>query len=169
MKRYLPSKDVETYLSLLVAGIVTITAVVSSSYATLIAYQELIQPFLLTIIGGAMSILGLSISGVAIVISMFSARDVDLIDKLRENAFEELLTDFKFLAFHISSGIILLSLIYFREVVVLPLGLAKIGTYLCLFYVTHFLAFTVLYSAALVGNCIKLSKLKQTLYSVQKN
>lgn len=168
LRRYIPSSDIETYLSLIIATIITILALLTSSYNKINTNILITQSFLLCIISGSMGILGISISGVAIVIAMFTSKDIVFINKLKKGSFEEILSDFKFLSFHIAFSIVILSIMYFGEFINLPYKMAVFGTYVCIFLVFHYLTFTVLYSAALVKNCVRLSTLKQTIFKIEQ-
>lgn len=165
LRKYQPSKDdVETYVSPILALVATLMAVYTSAYPLLQKMMSDIKAFILCIIGGSITLLGISISGIAIVVALFTVQDIEYINKIKEGAFEELLWDFKFLAFHIAAGVIILSVVYFGEYIRLPNVLAHMVTYSMVFYIVYFLVFTVLYCASLVGNCIKLSSLKQILH-----
>lgn len=167
LKRYFSLSDIESLPALVMAGVITLVAAFFSIQSVVQADMSSVQAFLLCVIGGAIGLLGITISGVAIVIALFSAKDIDLINKFKEGAFQELLNDFKFLAFHIAVGVIAFCLMYFSGYFILTTIIARIGTYCCIFYVSHFIVFTTLYCASLVGNCVKLSILKQTLYHAE--
>lgn len=102
LKKYCPAKDVETYLSLIFATAITFIAVKSSAYSLVLEMMPDIKPFIIGVIGGSIALLGISVSGIAIVIAMFTVEDIEHINTIKPGAFKELLWDFKFFAFHIA-------------------------------------------------------------------
>lgn len=167
-KRYVPSiEDVETYASLITALITTVLAMCFVPYSRFCESMDTIKAFLHCIIGGTMSLLGITISGVAIVVALFTVNEIRIINELSKDAFQVILDDFKFIAYHMAFGIVVLSFISFGEYFVCPKPICAALTYLSCFYVMHYLVFTPLYCAGLVKNCISLSSLKQKVSMIQ--
>ena len=131
-------------------------------------FTTIVYPFLFCIIGGCIGLLGISISGVSIIITLFPTEDVAIINQLQKGAFEEILNDFKFLAFHISIGVIFISLLIWIGFIKVSYGFALWITYIAMFLIIYFIIFTLLYCSTLVRNCVHLSSIKQTIASIKK-
>ena len=119
------------------------------------------------LIGALVSIIGVAIAGVAIVVTLFSREQVEIIEKVKKGAFEELLNDFKWLAL-----VAALDTAVFVGIVLIirsPYPLVQVYVfYLISFLLIYNFFYLLFYCYALIGNCIRLYKLKNTLEIISK-
>lgn len=109
----------------------------------------------------------LDIAGIAIVIALFTADQIKLIDDLKEGSFDQLLYDFKWFALVSAvEAVIFIATIFVIKspYPIAPIWLFYILTF-CLIYGVLYLLF---YGCALIGNFIKMAKIKCVLDSALK-
>lgn len=133
-----------------------------SLYSNFPLFESLLDSIFQCIIAGLISLLGMAIAGVAIVITLFSTEQVKIIEELKKGAYEILLEDFHWFALVAILEIALFIAIEF--LIKLPYNLPSIFLfYLIIFYFTYSVFYVLFYGSSLIGNCIKLSKLRCTI------
>ena len=76
-------------------------------HSVLLLNIESIKSLLLTLIGGLIGLLGVSIAGMAIALSMFTSKEIRTINDLQDNSFPEILKTFSHFAYDIVLCIII--------------------------------------------------------------
>lgn len=155
-------KQSEVRYGFLIAGIFQIIFLIFDFYLYFLDMQDDIVNLLLYLISGVVSLLGIAIAGVAIVIALFNTEQVRQLDKLKQGSFSRLLYDFKWFgliaAIEVAIFIMLIFFIKLPLPLVHPIAFHGVG-----FFVTYAVFYLLFYACALIGNCIKLSQLKQSL------
>lgn len=160
--RFVDVRQPEVKWAIFTSGIVEIFLVFINLHSNFSLYANDLGSLLQDLIGALVSLIGVAISGVAIVIALFSREQVDVIEKLKNGAFEDLLTDFKWLA--LISALDTAVFICIVLIIKTPYPLAPSWLfYLITFLVVYSFFYLLFYGYALIGNCIKMAKLKNTL------
>lgn len=134
-----------------------------------ITFQEDLKQIIVMIISGEFTLLGMSLAGIAIVVSLLSPEELKIIEKVdRNSTVDRVLSQFEFSALNFVLQIVYLIIIYFlitcdREVV-------REWIFWSVFAVIvyHFL-FNLFYVVALVGSCIKMNSIKRKCYRISFN
>lgn len=119
----------------------------------------------LGVISGLVSLIGIAIAGVTIVMTLFTSKQIRLIDEMKQGAYETLLLDFKWFALLATSEVAIFLVLIFT--IKLPTALVpKIPFYIIVFMLVYGIFYLLFYGCALIGNCIAFSKIKCTLDSI---
>lgn len=139
-------------------------------YSEFATYEDEICSLIQCIIAGAFGLIGMSIAGIAIVITLFTVEQIQMLEKLQAGVFYDLLYDFKWFALIASLEISVFVAMLFIIRSPYPL-VSKPAFYLIVFVLIYFVFYLVFYGYSLIGNFIKMSKLKQSLSTIlgQKN
>ena len=130
-------------------------------------YESEICNILQTMIGGIIGMIGIAIAGVAIVVTLFSSEQITMIENMQEGTYGELLFDFQWYGLISALDVVLLVIIVF--LIKSPMNIAPIGVfYLISFLVIYLIIYLLFYGYALIGNCIKMYRIKNTLDSISK-
>lgn len=133
-------------------------------YHDFFAFQEMLNTLIICLIGAMIGLLGFSLSGIAIIVSLFSRRETKSINLINgENAITRILSSYSFLAKNIGMQCFVLIAVYFlisSRLMIAPIILF----YILVLIETYHIVFIVLYTVALVQNCIELYKIKN-IYS----
>lgn len=128
-----------------------------------------LRALILGLTGGLLSLLGFSIAGIAIVISLFSAQDIKLIEELKSNSFQDILETFKHFAYDMVINIGLFILAYMLMLTDIPIP-GKLVFYAFTIAITYLFFYILFYGWALLSNCIALSNLKKIISaSIEEN
>lgn len=131
-------------------------------------YEAIFQSACLEITGGMIGLLGFSLSGVAIIVTLFSDKQVKLIEQYNKpNIVEDIMTSFVFLAFCASLNVFLLfcvNLALSSKKAIVRFDLFNIFLF-CIFYL---ILFTLFYTVALVYSCIELFTIKKIYGDIEK-
>ncbi len=146
--------------------IMTVLFVALSLYSNFSIYEDDICNLLQCIIAGLISLIGVAISGIAIVIALFPSDQIKTIEKLKPGAFGTLLYDFKWFALNAAIEVAVFSVLIFVIKCPSPLCPA-ISFYILAFLLIYIVFYLLFYGYALIGNFIKMSKIKCTLDTVQ--
>lgn len=131
-------------------------------------YEGKICTILEIIIGEIIGLIGFSISGIAIIVALFSKEEAYLIKKINdENAIEKILRSYRFLSESLAVEIIYLIGVDLCISSNKELVNKYIFWILVMIIVYHF-CFNISYLIALINNCIKLYKIKQIYGEIQK-
>lgn len=134
-------------------------------YSDFATYEDEICSLIQCIIAGAFGLIGVSIAGIAIVITLFTVEQIQMLEKLQAGAFDDLLYDFKWFALIASLEISVFVATLFIIRSPYPL-VPKPAFYLIVFVLIYSVFYLVFYGYSLIGNFIKMSKLKQSLSTI---
>lgn len=125
-------------------------------------YESELSSLFQCVIAGFISLIGIAIAGVAIVITLFTSEQISMIDELHTGAFESLLYDFKWFALVATLEAAIYVVMIF--IIKMPCIIAPaILFYIIVFLLIYGVFYLLFYGCALIGNCIKLSKIRCTL------
>ena len=138
-------------------------------YQEFLIYQEGIKQIIMAIIGGEFTLLGMSLAGIAIVVSLISPEELKIIAKIDKNdTVNRVLSHFEFSAVNLAVQIIYMFIIYAVLLCQKPKVCVGIFWILCVLIIYHF-CFNILYIVSLVGSCISLSSIKNQCYKISQN
>ena len=150
-----------TGISILMEGLF----VILSLHSNFAIYENDVCSLIQCIIAGLISLIGVAISGIAIMIALFTAEQIKMIDKLKPEAFDNLLYDFKWFALisAIETAVFAAMIFVIRSPYpVAPIAIFYILTFLLIYSVFYLL----FYGCALIGNFIKMARIKCSLDTV---
>lgn len=135
-------------------------------------YKEGIANLIICFIGAMLGLLGFALSGIAIIVSLYTKEELMKISEINgDDVIADILTSYCFLAKNIAFQCMILFVLYFlnaSKADIIPM----IFFYILVWLETYHISFIILYTVALVGNCIKLYRIKN-IYSkmgqIQKN
>ena len=133
-----------------------------SLHSNFFIYESELSSLFQCVITGLISLIGIAIAGVAIVITLFTSEQIRMIEELHTGAFESLLYDFKWFALVATlEAAIYVAMIF---VIKMPCIIAPaILFYIVVFLLIYGVFYLLFYGCALIGNCMKLSKIRYTL------
>lgn len=134
-------------------------------YSEFATYEDEICSLVQCIIAGAFGLIGVSIAGIAIVITLFTVEQIQMLEELQAGAFDDLLYDFKWFALIASLEISVFVAMLFIIKSPYPL-VSEPAFYLIVFVLIYFVFYLAFYGYSLIGNFIKMSKLKQSLSTI---
>ncbi len=157
---YLNFSEPEVKLSVFFTFLITLFLFYIDMYNDFNYFQEGILNLILCVIGGFIGLLGLSLSGIAIITSLFTKEDLITIDKYNpKGTLDKIISSFLFHSLNIGISIIMLILCYLA--LISPKPLINIYLFWCIFIVIiYFNLFILFYTVSLVDNCISLYKIK---------
>lgn len=160
--RFIDFKQPEVKWSTVVSILLNIVLGLLSLHFNFTIYENDICSLIQCIISGLVSLIGIAIAGIAIVIALFTAEQIKIIDKLKNGAFDELLYDFQWLALVSAAEVAVFIALLF--VIRSPYPVVHWSIfYLITFVLTYGVFYLLFYACALVGNFIKMAKLKCSL------
>lgn len=136
--------------------------IVLSLHSNFSIYENDVCSLIQCIIAGLIGLVGVAIAGIAIVIALFTTEQIKFIDQLVPNAFDDLLYDFKWFALvsAIETAVFIVMIFVIRS----PYPVASILIfYFIAFWLVYGVFYLLFYGCALVGNFIKMAKLKCSL------
>lgn len=165
--RFVDFKQPEVKWTLFTSLTLEVFLILIKLHSNFLLYADDLCVMFQGLIGALVSIIGVAIAGVAIVVTLFSREQVEIIEKVKKGAFEELLNDFKWLAL-----VAALDTAVFVGIVLIirsPYPLVQVYVfYLISFLLIYNFFYLLFYCYALIGNCIRLYKLKNTLEIISK-
>lgn len=160
--RFIDIKQPEVKWAFGTSTLIVVFFRIISLYSNFTFYENDICNLIQCIIAGLISLIGVAIAGIAIVIALFSAEQIKIIDKLQPKTFDRLLYDFKWLALVSTVEIAIFTVIYF--VIRSPYPIVhKLIFYFIVFLLLYGVFYLLFYGYALIGNFIKLSRIKCSL------
>ena len=135
---------------------------VLSLHSNFSIYENDLCSLIQCVIAGLISLIGVAIAGIAIVIALFTTEEIKTINELVPKAFDDLLYDFKWFALvsAIEAAIFVAMIFVIRSPYpVAPMPLFYLATFLLVYGVFYLL----FYGCALVGNFIKMARIKCSL------
>lgn len=159
-------KEVQVSLVLSVFGMAFIY--VLNVYKDFVCFESIIQSVLLEITGGMIGLLGFSLSGIAIIVSIFTEKQIKLIEFYNEpGVIETIMTSFVFLSICSVINIIIATCINFaissNQTVV-----TESIFYILSLLIIYLILFTLIYTVSLVYSCIELFTIKKTYGEIEK-
>lgn len=161
-------KESEVRISLIFTAILMSLLNYLQIYNNFSVYEGKICTLLEIIIGETIGLIGFSISGIAIIVALFSKEEAFLIKQINdENALERILQSYKFL-----SESLAIEVIYLIGIdICISSDKKLVNRYIFWIFATiivyHF-CFNIFYLIALINNCIKLYKIKQIYGEIQQ-
>lgn len=153
-------KEWEVKCAVVVSCVFVVIFVYIDIYEKYSLYIDAIENLTTNILNAFIGLLGFSLSGIAIIVSMFSKKEVELIEKdSGRGAINNILSSYVFLAKNIGIQCLVLIVIYFitySERVLFPVTCFYLLVWLECYHVT----FIIFYTIALVKNCVKLYQIK---------
>lgn len=167
-KDYINIHEFEVKLAFLGTAIFFIILFNIDFYGDFNRFVGAVTNMLLYLIAGFFTLIGFSVSGIAIIISLFSKKDIDAINKYNNQQYmEKVICSFEFIAFNLSSELFMSIILYFylySNLRLLPEIL--FWGFTCFF--TYLTIFNVFYIVSLIANCIKLYKIKQLYMNIKR-
>lgn len=136
-------------------------------YEEFFFYETIVKDLIIEILGAYIGLLGFSLSGIAIIVSLFSKKEIALINEINKKETTTLILEsYGFLAKNIGIECFILIMFYFLISSKRPL------VNIWFFYVIiaieiYYIAFIIFYTVALVGNCIELYKIKNIYHEIE--
>lgn len=153
-------KEWEVKCAIVVSCVFVALFVYIGVYEKYLLYIDAIKNLTTNILNAFIGLLGFSLSGIAIIVSLFSKKEVELIEKDNgRGIINNILGSYVFLAKNIGIQCLVLIVIYFitySERALLPFTCFYILLWLECYHVT----FIIFYTISLVKNCVKLYKIK---------
>ena len=157
-------KEWEVRWALGVSVFLLLFFLVINFYNDFLQYNESISNVIICFVGAMLGLLGFALSGMAIIVSLFTKEETANISAINgENTITDILSSYSFLAKNIAIQCLALFLLYFlneSNADIAPILLFYTLVWIELYHVV----FIILYTVALVKNCIELYKIKN-IYS----
>ncbi len=176
IKKYKRYKDYYAVCSFEVRGAGILTVIFGLLFCYFLNFRELfinfqedLKQIVVMIIGGEFTLLGMSLAGIAIIISLLSTEELKIIERVdKNNTVDRVLSRFEFSALNFGVQIVYLIIIYFLIVSDKEVMVEWIFWSVFVVIVYHFL-FNLFYVVALVGSCIKMNSIKRKCYKISFN
>lgn len=176
IKKYERYKDYYAIRSFEVRGAGILTVILGLFFRYLLDFRELfinfqedLKQIIIMIISGEFSLLGMSLAGMAIIVSLLTPEELKIIEKVdKNNTVDRVLSQFEFSAFNFGLQIVYLIIIYFLIACDKEVANRWIFWLVFVVIVYHFL-FNLFYVLSLVGSCIKMNSIKRKCYRVSIN
>lgn len=166
---YFSWKEWEVKVAVIGTVIAVIFSIFLNIYGEFTYYEEPLKNLLLYLIGGFIGLIGIVLSGIAIVVSLFDEKQKELIDKINgKGTLERLMCSFEFLAFNLGISVMYLIALYLTICSRRPLVNKEL--YIILLGLTIYaILFNLFYTISLVGNCVSLTRVKTTYTAIIEN
>lgn len=160
MSSFYSKKNIEPYLSVITTSMFLIVFVVIDYHGNFNAFLDISNNIFLCIIAGLFGIIGFALSGIAIIVSLFTKQDTETIDKYNaKGTLGKVMSGYEFLAFHCAFNIVGMFILYIFSNSMLEI-LPVVVFYIVVGIVVYFVSFDIFYMCSLVGNCVKLHEIK---------
>lgn len=164
-KDYFKFKEAEVKLSCMVTVILVLVSILVNMYGKFEQYQPEIKSLFYCLIGAFIGIAGFSLSGIAILTSMFTEKQIETIEKNNgRGVIERIMSSFAFLAFNVVFAVLFMIIL-----LIIITGIEKMPPQI-IFYLlealyTYIVFFNLFYTVSLVFNCIQCFTIKR-IYDV---
>ncbi len=166
LKKYRRWKDFfkldepEVKISIFLTIIVICTISYFEVYQNFHDYEEIVTNIVLELIASMIGLIGISLSGVAIITGLFSQKNVEIIEKRNgEGTFEKIMSSFLLLS--ISCAIYAFVLMIILIALYSNKPIANEYVFFVIFAVITYLGmFNIFYTVSLVGNCIRIFSIR---------
>lgn len=154
-KDYLNCNEAEVRLSFVFTAILIFLSVLLDVYGKFHLYSEDVKSLLYCLIGAFIGIAGIALSGIAILVSMFTEKQIATIEKNNgEGVIEKIMSSFAFLAFNVIIAVIGMIII-----IMVIIGVEWMPSQPVFYFVEavvlYFVFFNMFYMVSLVFNCIQ--------------
>lgn len=160
--RYIDIRESEVRI----AGILTIIIFGLSKYLniyeTFFSFEDTMENLLLYFIGGFVGLLGVILAGVAVVIGIFTKKEIEVINEVnnKEDFLSTILECYRFCSTNIGLSIVYLSIIYI--VISSELPLLEANKFYIIFILTiYIITFNLFYVVSLINECVQLHTTKK--------
>lgn len=161
-------KEMEVKLSIAFSTVIIAIFMYLQLYDKFFLFEEKLSSIIEMSIGSFVGLLGFSVSGIAIIITLFTKDETLLISKLNgENVIERILGSYKFLSISLSVEILYLFVINIcissdKKII------GEISFWFVIALCVYHFCFNIFYLVALIKNCIEMYKIKQIYSELQK-
>ena len=160
--------ETEVKLAIIFTAFTIFILVYLQIYNNFSLFEERFSSILEMLSGGLIGLLGFSISGIAIIVTLFTKEETYWITKLNgENSIERILGSYKFLSLSLAVEVICFVIIDISLSSDKKLIEENIFWFIILIIVYH-LYFNLFYLVALINNCIELYKIKRIYGELEK-
>lgn len=162
-------KEWEVRISFLSTIIFIVFFYVMDFYSQFIAFQGCISEVIICLLGAMFGLLGFSLSGLAFLTTLFSKKEIKLIEKINgKGVVKQLLSSYSFLSVNIAIQILVLLVIYVllasnKNLICEGLFWSIVGIEL------YHINFILFYTVALIYNCVKMYSIKNNYQDVIEN
>lgn len=161
-------KEWEVKLSVVITGVIMVVFIQTNCYNNFSLFESTIEGLVGNIINALIGLLGFSLSGISIIVALFSTKETQIIEKINgEGKMHKILEEYAFLAINIGIQCVILVIILFLTASELNLP-NKAVFYIMVCLEVYHVTFIIFYTVALVKNCIILYKIK-CIYSKIEN
>lgn len=167
-KDYFKLRASEVYLSIIVTFVFMFAIKWIGMHNYFNDFISIVESIINSLIAGMLVLIGMALSGVAVITGLFSQDAVEVIEKINgKEIFERLMSSFLFLALscagYIFYGLLLMLIINSR------IGLANEYVFWAIAVITvYFAAFNILYTVSLVSNCIRIFSIRNTYEKIKE-
>lgn len=153
--------EVKTTLVITILGVAILICM--EFYNKFNMYEEPVKNILVCLIGALIGLLGFSLSGIAIIVSLFTREEEKLISEINgKESIKVILLSYSFLAVNIGIQCVVAIFIYLVMSGDMPIC-KQYFFWILTFVEIYHIVFIIFYTIALVKNCIKLYEIK-TIY-----
>lgn len=153
-------KEWEVKISIIITIVLGGVFLFVDLYGNFYEFQNMIVSNIECLLGALIGLLGLSLSGIAIIVSLFSKDESRLIWKINgENLVTQILSSYVFMAENVALQCVILIILNILITSRLPIVNIYFFYILVVLEVYH-LCFIIFYTVALIRNCIKISEIK---------
>lgn len=159
-KDYLNFRESEVKIAILLSILVLMLFEYLEIYNNMILFDGIIIDILLCLIGGFIGLIGFALSGIAIMIGLFSKKQINLIEQnSKKGILEQIMSSFAFLALNVAINVFVLIVVLLllssnRKLVSL------FAFVILLIVISYFTFFNIFYTVSLVFNCITCFSIK---------
>jgi len=163
LRDYININTAEVKISLLIATVILLIFNMLNVYSNYDVYESTIETIMTCVIGGFIGLIGFSLSGLSILTTMFSRKQIEFLEKNNpEHKIEEVLCSYAFNAFSIAIAVIVLIMFMLisknNEILV-----SKATFNVCCWLLVYIIVFNIMYTVALTFNCIECFAIKNIL------
>lgn len=167
-KDYIRISDTEIKIAILLTIIIIAFLYHLNFYGDFNEFQHTVSELLAMLCAGFMGLLGFSLSGIAIIATLFSYRQIKIIEEYsRPKVIDDILVSYEFLAFNLSWGILWFILLYISVSSSAAL-LNEVVFWFLSFSTIYFVIFVLFYTVGLTGNCIRLYGIKNKYEEIEE-
>lgn len=157
----------EVKVTIFITAIVLCVLSYFDFYSEFYKFEGAITEVALVLVGAMFGTLGFSLSGVAIIVSLFNKKEIKIIDKINgEGKIEYLLSSYVFLAINVATQIVLLLIVYLAMMSDKNILESK-GFWLITSVEVYHIIFIIFYTVALIENCIKMYNIKNIYEEIE--
>lgn len=162
-------REKEVKLAIIVTILIDIVLNKIEIYKNFYCYEEKISSLIEVIIGSDIGLLGFSVSGIAIIVTLFTKEETFLITKYNgEDSIDRILSEYGFITWSITINLLYLIIIDLCLSSTLEV-FGKIIFGIVITIIVYHISFNIFYLVDVVENCIKLYKIKQTYGRIVDN